>query len=94
MKDTANVRTAEVRMVPLSELPDEVPGTSYYMWRNLALRGLIPAIRSGGRGKILVELEGALRYLQTANLNDDNKNEPPKRGIRELGNDKYSNNKK
>ena len=82
----------KVRMVPLSELPKLVEGTSLYLWRRLALSGSIPAIRSGGKGKILVELGGALKYLQSANLNDYNlqtqKNDKTK-GIRELGNDKY-----
>lgn len=90
MKDTANVKTDVVRMVPLAEMPEVVEGTSYYMWRRLALSGAIPAIRSGGKGKILVELGGALKYLSSASLKDLKNEATKKTGIREVGNDKYN----
>ena len=89
MKDT-NLNHSEVQMISLAELPNKVPGTSYYMWRRLALSGAIPAIRSGGKGKILVELGGALKYLSSASLKDLKNEATKKTGIREVGNDKYN----
>lgn len=87
-KKNANVIKAPV-MLTLKQLVEAVPQTSTYFWRSVVSSGKVLAVRAG-KGRILVNYEDAVRFLNSSRLSDSGENQPNKKtGIREIGNEKY-----
>ena len=76
-------------MLTFKQLVDAVPQTSAYFWRSVVSSGKVLAVRAG-KGRILVNFDDAIRFLNSTRLSDlDEDKSHKKSGIREIGAEKY-----